>query len=218
MRTKLVIFDLDGTLINSIGGLSAACNAALESNGFPLHSDAEYCLMVGNGIAKLVERAMPEALRTESSINALKMEFLRIYTNNIALNTVPYDGVVELLFELESMGVMLAVASNKFHSGTVELVDTFFSEREFIAVCGNREGVPLKPDPQIVDDIISKAGVLKSEVLYVGDSEVDIQTARNAGVTSVGVSWGLRGEQELIAAKADVIIDKALQLLDYFKE
>ena len=218
MGIKLVIFDLDGTLINSIGGLSAACNAALETNGFPTHSDADYCQMVGNGIGKLVERAMPEHMRTEENIHNIKNEFLQFYTNNISLNTSPYSGVTQLLSDLERLGVILAVASNKFHSGTVELVKTFFGDNHFIAVSGNIEGTPLKPHPQIVEDIITKSGVLKSEVLYVGDSDVDIETARNAGVTSVGVSWGLRGREELIAAKADVIIDYAHQLLDYVKE
>lgn len=217
MKIKLVIFDLDGTLLNTIGGLSEACNVALESKGFPIHNDADYCHMIGNGITKLIERAIPENMRTESNINNVRVEFLRFYTNNITLNTTPYDGVMELLCELEKMGIMLAVASNKFHSGTVELVRHFFGDREFIAVCGNRDDVPLKPSPKIVEDIITKSGVLKSEVLYVGDSEVDIQTARNAGVISIGVSWGLRGEEEFIAAKADIIIDRASQVLDYVK-
>ena len=217
MGIKLVIFDLDGTLINSIGGLSAACNAALDFNELPTHTDADYCMMIGDGIAKLVERAMPENMRTESNIEKIKKEFLQLYTKNITLKTTPYHGVIQLLYDLEAQGVMIAVASNKFHSGTVELVQKFFGDNHFIAVSGNVEGTPLKPNPQIVYDIISRSGVLKSEVLYVGDSEVDIQTAHNAGVTSIGVSWGLRGRGELVAAKADVIVDYAHQIFDYVK-
>lgn len=215
MKIKLVVFDLDGTLLDTIGSLSAACNALLESKGFPIHDDSEYCYMIGNGIAKLVERAMPQEVRTESNINAMKREFLQFYTKNITLNTTPYDGVIELLAELQNLGVMLAVASNKFHSGTVELVDHFFGDREFVAICGNKEGVPLKPNPTILEDIISKAGVDRGEVLYVGDSGVDIHTARNAGVKNIGVSWGLRAREELIEAKADAIIDYPSQVLDY---
>lgn len=215
MSTKLVIFDLDGTLLDTIETLSMACNNALALNGFPMHPIPDYCQMIGNGIAKLVERAMPQESRSESNINGVKGDFVRLYTQNISLGTKPYDGVDKLLCDLESMGIILAVASNKFQSGTEELVSYFFGERNFLAVCGNMPAVPLKPDPTIVEKIIEKAGVSKADVIYIGDSGVDMQTARNAGIKSIGVSWGLRDVEELKRAGADIIIHHPSEVLDY---
>lgn len=218
MNIKLVIFDLDGTLLDTLGSLSAACNAALKAKDLPLHSNSDYCNMIGNGITKLVELSLPSHMRTESNIEEQKQLFLHLYTQNISLNTTIYNGIEHLLYELENMGIMLAVASNKFHSGTTQLVSDFFGNRKFVAVYGNRDGVAFKPDPAIVEDIIAIAKVNKDEVVYIGDSEVDIQTARNAGIKNIGVSWGLRGTEELISAKADIIVDNVSQILEYIRK
>ena len=173
MKTSLVIFDLDGTLLDTIGDLAVACNAVLGVRGLPQHTYEEYCHFVGNGILRLVERALPEPLRTP-------------YTEHIDAHTRPYDGIPELIAELARRGVALAVASNKFQAGTEKLVGLFFPGVTFAAVLGQRPGVPLKPSPAVVEEILARTGTAREEVLYVGDSGVDIETAAAAGVRSAG--------------------------------
>ncbi len=199
---KLVIFDLDGTLLDTAADLAAACNHILIEAGYPPHPEDSYRLFVGNGIAKLIERAVPEEMRTPGHIEELRRRFIEHYTANIDRRTRPYDGIPELLAGLRLMGVQLAVASNKFQDGTAALVAKFFPEVPFTAVFGQRTGIAPKPDRAVVDEIIEMAGVLPEQTLYVGDSDVDMATALNAGVESVGVVWGFRGEKELTASGA----------------
>ena len=214
---KLVIFDLDGTLLNTIGDLAKSCNVVLARQGLPQHNYADYCSFVGNGIMRLVERAIPEQLRQENMVEQVRSDFVEHYTANIATHTTPYDGIMELLAELDRKGIILAVASNKFQAGTEKLVAKFFPNIKFVSVLGQRVSIPLKPDPTIVEETLAVAKVSKSETLYVGDSGIDIQTAQNAGVRSVGVSWGFRTIEELLECGADHIIDHPraiLSLLD----
>lgn len=192
MDTGLVIFDLDGTLLNTIGDLAVACNAVLAMRGLPQHTYDEYCHFVGNGIMRLVERALPEELRTPYTVAAVRADFVEYYTEHIDVYTKPYEGIPELVAEIVRRGVRIAVASNKFQTGTEKLIRLFFLGVEFAAVFGQREGVPLKPDPAVVGEILALTGVAKERVLYVGDSGVDMQTAAAAGVRSVGVTWGFR--------------------------
>lgn len=210
---KLVIFDLDGTLIDTIGDLAAACNTVLAARGLPQHSRHEYAGFVGNGITRLVERALPEPLRNPKTIEAVRREFVACYTDHIDLYSHPYEGVEELVAELQSRGVLLAVASNKFQEGTEKLVRRFFPATEFAAVFGQRPGVQLKPDPAVDLMIMQLAGAEHNETLHVGDSAVDVLAARSAGIRSVGVTWGFRPKEELAAAGADAIIDRPLELL-----
>ena len=212
MKTELVIFDLDGTLLNTIGDLAIACNVALALRGLPQHSYEAYCGFVGNGIMRLVERALPEPLRTPENIALARADFIHYYTEHIDAHTRPYEGIPQLLDELRQRGVQLAVASNKFQAGTEKLVRLFFPAIRFEAVLGQREGVPLKPDPAVVEEIIAHTGVARERVLYVGDSGIDILTARAAGVRSVGVTWGFRSRTELEEAGADHIIDRAEEI------
>lgn len=204
---KLVIFDLDGTLLDTVEDLAAACNHILGNEGYPLYPVDQYRIFVGNGISKLIERAVPPEARTAEHIEELRLRFIDYYTKHIDERTHPYSGISEMLNELNSMGIKLAVASNKFHDGTVSLVSRFFPKIPFAAIFGQRAGIPTKPDPAVVDEIIAIAGVCSDEVLYVGDSDVDMLTAQNAGVESVGVVWGFRGEKELAASGADYIVD-----------
>ena len=199
MKTSLVIFDLDGTLLDTIGDLAVACNAVLGVRGLPQHTYEEYCHFVGNGILRLVERALPEPLRTPETVAAVRADFVKYYTEHIDAHTRPYDGIPELIAELARRGVALAVASNKFQAGTEKLVGLFFPGVTFAAVLGQRPGVPLKPSPA---------------VLYVGDSGVDIETAAAAGVRSAGVTWGFRDRAELIAAGARHLVDRPGELLE----
>ena len=214
MKKELVIFDLDGTLLNTIGDLAKAANHMLALRGLPGHDYATYCTYVGNGIMRLVERALPEEWRTPEKVAAARADFLAYYIENIHPYTCPYEGVVELLAALKREGVRLAVASNKFQAGTEKLVELFFPEAGFEVVFGQRPDVPLKPDPAVVEEILSLTGVERERVLYVGDSGVDMTTAHRAGVRAVGVSWGFRKREELTEAGADRIIDHPLQLLE----
>jgi phosphoglycolate phosphatase len=212
MENQLIIFDLDGTLLNTIGDLAVGCDHMLSLRGLPTHSYEEYCTFVGNGIMRLVERALPEELRTEEYVKAARRDFVEFYIDNIDNHTVPYEGMVELVEQLQTKGAKLAVASNKFQAGTEKLIRKFFPTIEWIEICGNREGVPLKPDTALVDMIIEKAGVERKNCTMVGDSAVDIQTARNAAIRSVGVSWGFRSREELEQAGADHIADTVEEL------
>ena len=212
MENQLIIFDLDGTLLNTIGDLAVGCDHMLSLRGLPTHSYEEYCTFVGNGIMRLVERALPEELRTEEYVKAARRDFVEFYIDNIDNHTVPYEGMVELVEQLQTKGAKLAVASNKFQAGTEKLIRKFFPTIEWVEICGNREGVPLKPDTALVDMIIEKAGVERKNCTMVGDSAVDIQTARNAAIRSVGVSWGFRSREELEQAGADLIADTVEEL------
>lgn len=212
--TDLVIFDLDGTLLDTIGDLAVACNSVLAVRGLPQHSYEAYCSFVGNGIMRLVERALPEPLRTPENVALVRADFVRFYTEHIDTYTKPYAGISELLAELVRQGVRLAVASNKFQAGTEKLVRLFFPEIPFAAVLGQRPGVPLKPDPAVVEEILAATGAARERTLYVGDSGIDMQTAAAAGVRSVGVSWGFRAREELVEAGAGRIVDRAGEILE----
>ena len=214
---KLVIFDLDGTLLNSLEDLAASTNYALRRHGYPEHELSAYRYFVGNGIDKLLERALPESVRTHENMLKIKEDFVVYYAVHKADFTAPYAGIPELLGELKKQGMLLAVASNKYHEATVVLIPEYFGEGLFDFVFGQREGVPIKPDPTIVFDIIKAAGVKKEEVLYVGDSGVDMQTAVNSGVTSIGVTWGFRDQRELLDNGACHIVNHPSEILEVIR-
>ena len=214
MKNRLIIFDLDGTLLNTIGDLAVGCDHMLKLRGLPTHTYEQYCSFVGNGILRLVERALPEELRTEEYVKAARKDFVNFYIENIDTHTVPYNGMVELVETLHRDGAKLAVASNKFQAGTEKLIKKFFPAIDFVDICGNREGVPLKPDTALMDLILGKAGVERENCYMVGDSAVDIKTAQNAGIHSIGVSWGFRSREELEQAGAEQIADTVEQLKD----
>ena len=210
---KLAIFDLDGTLLNTIGDLADAVDYVMRSRNLPEHTNQEYRQMVGGGIKRLVERALPKHLaENEQYVEDCVAQFRRYYVDNIDRHTIPYEGIPELLRKLQKEGVMMAVASNKFQHGTDRLVAKFFGDIEFIAIEGNREGAPLKPDPAIIDNILRKAGVERSDAVMVGDSGIDIRTAAAAGIDSIGVSWGFRFAEELYDAGATTVVTTAEEL------
>lgn len=204
---RLVIFDLDGTLLNTIADLASSTNHALNQLGYPTHKPEEYNFMVGNGINKLFERALPEGEKTEENVLRVRREFIPYYDRHNADESRPYPGIPELLETLQAKGIQLAVASNKYQAATEKLIAHYFPNIKFIAVYGQRDGVNVKPDPTIVEDILRISGTPKQEVLYVGDSGVDMQTARNAGVTACGVTWGFRPLAELESFNPRYIID-----------
>ena len=206
---KLVIFDLDGTLLNTIADLAHSTNYALNKLGYPTHEIEKYNFMVGNGIDKLFERALPEEEKSKENVLRVRKEFVPYYDIHNADDSRPYPGIPELLSYLQDAGVQIAVASNKYQTATQKLVDHYFPEIHFTAVFGQREGVKVKPDPIIVSDILEIAKVAKEEALYVGDSGVDMQTAANAGVTACGVTWGFRPRTELEEFNPSYIADTA---------
>lgn len=212
---KLVIFDLDGTLINTIADLAEASNYALSKQGLSGHDVQEYTLMVGHGVKNMLVSALEKSLCSapcEEQVQQALNDFTPYYVEHIDVHTRPYPGMVELLNALNSRGVKLAVASNKFQAGAEKLIAEFFPEVDFVAVLGNKEGLPLKPSAEVVNLILAKAGVAKGDCLYVGDSATDVKTAQNAGVQCAGVTWGFRPESDLVQAGAEHIVKSATEL------
>lgn len=209
---KLVIFDLDGTLLNTIVDLALSTNYALHKLGYPTHEVEKYNFMVGNGINKLFERALPEGEKTEENVLRVRKEFIPFYDMHNADESRPYPSIPELLSYLQDTGIQIAVASNKYQAATQKLIAHYFPTIRFTAVFGQREGVKVKPDPTIVFDILKIANVEKKDVLYVGDSGVDMQTAANADVTACGVTWGFRPRAELEEFTPLYIVDTAEEI------
>lgn len=204
-----IIFDLDGTLLNTIDDLGYACNYALEQTGYPTHPIADYPRMVGNGINNLIRRALPEAEQTEENIQRVRAHFVPYYNAHNCDYTRPYEGIPELLATLKAQGHQLAVASNKYQAATEKIVGHFFPGI-FDVILGEREGVERKPNPQIVFDIIR---TLNSQLIYLGDSLVDRDTAKNANVPFVACSWGFVRREALVDAGVTRIIDKPEELM-----
>ena len=194
---KLIIFDLDGTLINTIADLGACTNYALEKLGYPTHDIESYKFRVGNGINNLFRRSLPDGEKTDENVLRVRREFIPYYNAHNTDLSRPYPGMVELLEALQTEGILLAVASNKYQEATTKIIGELYPSIRFSAVLGQREGINIKPDPQIVFDILQATGVDKADVLYVGDSGVDMQTGLNAGVETCGVTWGFRPRTEL---------------------
>ena len=210
MKT-LVIFDLDGTLLNTISDLGAACNHALERMGFPPHPIQAYNFMVGNGVRKLLERAEPDA--DEEQIEEMPKYFREYYDEHCCDATRPYPGVPELLEQLTAEGVSVAVATNKYQSAASHIITHFFPQIPFVAVLGQVADRPTKPDPSIVFTVLSEHPNPKADTLFVGDSAVDIETARRACIDSVGVTWGFRPVTELRKACADHLVSTPAEIL-----
>ncbi|MDL2311755.1 HAD family hydrolase [Bacteroidales bacterium OttesenSCG-928-B11] len=215
---RLVIFDMDGTILDTLQDLANCTNHLLHSHGFPEHPTDAYRYFVGNGIRKLIERAIPESERTPEKIDAYYEEFLPYYERHKEDKTRVYPGILDLLQNLQSLGIMTAIASNKVQEAMVPLTDHYFPDIVFTTVLGNRKGVPPKPHPAIVEDILKMTGVEKPEVLYVGDTAVDMETATRAGITKVGVLWGFRDRKELENAGADYIIEEPKELLQIIEK
>ena len=216
----LIIFDLDGTLINTIDDLGQACNYALSSCGFPTHRIEDYPRLVGNGINRLIERALPEQHRDEATVLRLREYFVPYYDQHNCDLTRPYDGITQLLTALKAAGHTLAVASNKYQAATEKIVAHFFPSI-FDVVLGERVDVPRKPDPQIVYDILSTLhSTLDTQqdeqlgtYLYVGDSLVDAATAQAANLPFVACTWGFCTHEQLLTAHPDYIVHHPSEIL-----
>ena len=207
---QLAIFDLDGTLLDTLADLRQGINYALGTQGFAPRSMAEVRAFVGNGAAKLMERAIPEPIAPQRFQEILST-YKDWYQAHNCVKTAPYPGIPEVLAELEKMGVKTAVVSNKPDATTKALAEKFFPG---MPALGQRDGVDPKPSPALVAQALSALGVRPENAVYVGDSEVDVATARNAGLPLIAVSWGFRGREKLEIAGAERIADTAPQLLE----
>ena len=213
--TKLAIFDLDGTLLNTVEDLGNATNYALAQCGFQTYPIDSYYQMVGCGIFNMFRAALPSEYATDDNVQKMASYFLPYYDAHKCDFTRPYDGILRMLDTITGRGVRLAVASNKYQDGTEKLVKHFFGEYDFVKILGQREGQPIKPDPAIVDQVLAEVpSVTKAETVYVGDSNVDMQTGSNAAVRTIGVSWGFRGRDELASYSPSAIVDTPAQLAD----
>lgn len=208
----IIIFDLDGTLLNTIDDLGYACNHALGQTGFPTHPIEAYPAKVGNGINNLIRRALPENERTEENILRVRRFFVPYYDEHNCDFTRPHDGIPQLLSTLKTQGHQLAVASNKYQAATEKIVNHFFPDI-FDVILGEREGIERKPNPQIVYDIEKSLSSLSEAVLYLGDSLVDRDTAANAHVPFVACSWGFVPRQTLEQEGIPSIIHHPSELL-----
>lgn len=212
----LIIFDLDGTLINTIDDLGQACNHALSACGYPTHRIEDYPRLVGNGINKLIERALPEEHRNEAAVLRLREHFVPYYDAHNCDLTRPYEGIPALLQALKAQEHTLAVASNKYQAATEKIVAQLFPDT-FDVVLGERDGVARKPHPQIVYDILLDRSD-KSETLYIGDSLVDAETAQAAGVKLILCTWGFCTEEQLMTANPDYMVHHPAEILPIIEQ
>ena len=213
MFFKAVIFDLDGTLLNTLSDLGDSMNSVLERHGFPVHDYESYKYMIGDGVEYLVRRALPETAKDENSVKEYISEYRSEYAKNWKNMTRPYDGIIDLINALYSLGIKLAVLSNKPHDSTELCIREFFPSNKFNIVLGHRSGKNPKPDPAGAIEISKKINVPADQILYLGDTGVDMKTAVAAGMHPVGVLWGFRTASELIENGAKVVIKRPDELL-----
>ena len=215
---KAYIFDLDGTLANTLNSISYFGNRALEQYGLPPVETAQYRYMVGNGAIKLVHRMLAASGNdSEENFRNVFPLYNDSYDADFMYLPEAYPGVPETLAKLREQGLKLAVLSNKPHSTTLKVVHNLYGEGLFDAIYGQREGVPLKPDPASLRAVMAELGVTPEECVYVGDTATDMQTGKGAAAFTIGVLWGFRDEEELRDNHADAIIKEPMQLLDYIK-
>ncbi len=213
MDIKAIIFDLDGTLLNTIDDLADSMNQVLKESGFPVHDVDEYLYFVGNGARILVERALPEDQRDSSSIDKYLIRYRENYRNNWNNKTLPYAGIDIMLAKLKPLGLTLAILSNKPHNDVLKCTSYYFDETIFSSIAGQKDSVPHKPAPDGALIIAKELRLQPENCLFVGDSSVDMKTAKAAGMIAVGVSWGFRIREELLENGADYIIDSPEELL-----
>ena len=212
---KLVVFDLDGTLVDSIFDLGNAVNFALKEYNLPLHPMSDYYTFVGNGMEDLVRRSMNEKGTDDELYKKVRKVFDEHYNAHSNDNTVAYDGIKELLSALKSKSVKTAVLTNKAHRYVGAILDKCFPEHKFDLFFGQREGIERKPHPQAFELLLKELNVPKEDCLYIGDSEVDVKTAKNAGVQLVAVTWGYRSKEVIINAGAEILADTPKEILNY---
>ena len=215
MNYKAAVFDLDGTLVNSLDDLADSANATLRAHSFPVHEVEAYRYFVGDGTRKLMERILPQEHAADTTfVEQFMSEYKDCYARNLLQKTKPYDGIMEMLEELRRRSIPMAVCTNKHQSAAAMIVKTLFPHRIFQEIIGDQEGLPRKPDPQKVLRIMRDFGVMGEQTAYFGDTDVDMDTARNAKAFAVGVLWGFRPEEELVAHGADLLLIHPMELFE----
>jgi phosphoglycolate phosphatase len=210
---EAVLFDLDGTLLDTLDDIADCANAALSMNGYPVHDTEAYKYFVGSGVDALIKRIVPGGSVSPEELESVNKNYAELYAKHATDKTRPYDGVLELLEALKSRGLKSAVVSNKPDPATRQTVAYFFGDGSFDFVIGNRPGMPLKPDPAIALLAIKSIGSQPERCLYVGDTGTDMTTAQNSGCVPVGVTWGFRERDELLSCGAKFLIDSPEELL-----
>ncbi len=211
MKISACIFDLDGTILDTLLDLKNSVNHALSVKNYPLRTLEEVRSFVGNGIPMLIKRAVPEGTAVSDYEETLSI-FKEHYAQHLNDNTGPYDGIVDVLKILRQRGIRTGVVTNKAHLAANELIQHFFGTLIDTTV-GQKDGVPTKPDPASLNSVLKALGVDKSEALFVGDSDVDVLTAHNGGLKCIGVTWGFRSKENLLSAGADFIADTPQEII-----
>ncbi|MBP9985059.1 MAG: HAD family hydrolase [Prevotella sp.] len=211
MKYKSYIFDLDGTLLDSLTDLAASCNYALRINNMPERTIDEVRMFVGNGVRKLMERAIPDGDRNEL-FQKTYTDFRDHYLIHNLDHTSPYNGIITMLKSLKDDGCNIAVVSNKFYAATQELVNHFFGDYVSVAI-GERDNIRKKPSPDTVFEALRQLNVEKDGAVYIGDSDVDVMTAKNCGMPCISVLWGFRDKKFLIEHGANVFVEKPSEIL-----
>ena len=214
MIFEAVLFDLDGTLIDTLNDIGDAVNRVLSSKKFPTHAISAYRKFVGDGSRILIERALPKKYRKEKIIDVCHKEYIEDYTRNYNVTSKLYLGIPNLLDTLKAKGLKLGILSNKPDAITKNCAKTFLSKWDFDVVLGQRDSVPRKPDPQGALEVAKRLSIPPSHFLYLGDTAIDMKTAGSAGMFPVGVLWGFRPRKELKESGADKIIDEPLEVLN----
>ena len=216
MKKKAIIFDLDGTLLNSLIDIAESVNYVLEKHNFPTHNIDDYKYMIGNGIQVLIEKALPNNI-SKNDFEKYFNEAVLIYEQRQTQKSHPYEGIIKMLESLSAKGIVLNILSNKPDNFTKDVVNHFFKGIDFKIVFGAREGIPKKPAPDAVNEIVKILDFKKQEFMYMGDTSTDMLTAGAANIESIGVTWGYRKIDELLNAGAEHIVNYPIEVLDFFK-
>ncbi len=209
---KAVLFDLDGTLLDTIGDIQHNVNLTMSEFGYPVHSRDAVRSFINNGALALITKAVPENARDKSNLEKVLKRYLQIYDTHVSVETIPYEGVCELISRLKKEGVLLAVVSNKPERHVKYLAEKFFGERTFSYISGTGADKPVKPNKECVDAALSALKVSHEDALFTGDSSVDVATANNSGLVSAGVTWGFHGKNSFKDLVPDTYIDKVSEL------
>lgn len=214
-KYKGIIFDLDGTLLDTIHDLSDSVNHVLRSYGYQTHTEEEYKLKIGNGFKNLIEVSFPKGTKEEELNDGLK-RFLEIYDKKYMDKTVPYEGITDLLNTLASKNILMGINSNKRSDYTDKLIKMSFKNISFVKILGQRDDIPKKPNPAGANEIAKAMNLKSNEILYIGDSKTDMLTGINANMDTVGVLWGFRNEKELRKNQATYIVRSPVEILKFF--
>ncbi|MBU0996877.1 MAG: HAD family hydrolase [Firmicutes bacterium] len=218
-KIKVLIFDLDGTLLDTIEDIKISCNNSLIQHGLKPYDTKEYKIMVGDGVDKLIDRCLKNQNADRALFQSVKKEYLDFYRVHQFDNTIPYDGIVELLEYAKDHQIECHVLSNKPHSDTVKVISHIFGEHLFSSVTGKKEGYLPKPDPQMLLEILNKISVNnQDEILYIGDTLTDMLTAKNAGLNKVGVLWGFRDLEEIKSGNPEMIVNHPSEIISLLRK